>query len=204
MTKTASIFFSAITAAIALTYPAMAEAPAGKYVIDPTHASLTWKVSHLGLSNYTARFTKLNATLNYDAADPTKSTLTVTVDPTSLETDYPFPEQEDFDKKLIEGEEWFNAGAHKAIQFKSTGVEMTSDNTAKVTGDLTFLGVTKPAVLNVTLNRAMAEHPMAKIPALGFSATTNIKRSDFGMEKLIPLIGDDVQLLIEAEFHMKN
>ena len=204
MNKTASVFLSALFAAITLTNPATAEAPAGKYSIDPTHASLTWKVSHLGLSNYTARFTKINAILNYDPKDPTKSTLSVTVDPASLETDYPFPDQEDFDKKLIEGEEWFNANEHKSIRFISTRVELTSSNTATVYGDLTLLGVTKHAVLNVTLNKAMAEHPMAKIPALGFSATSSIKRSEFGFDKLIPLIGDDVQLLIEAEFHKKN
>ena len=203
MNKTATIFLSAFLSFVTITTNAAAEAPAGKYVIDPTHASLTWKVNHLGLSNYTARFTKLDAILNYDATDPTKSTLEVKVDPTSLETDFPFPDEEDFDKKLIEGEEWFNANKHKMIQFKSTRVEMTSDKTAKVHGDLTFLGVTKPAVLNVKLNAAMAEHPMAKIPALGFSATSQIKRSEFGMEKFIPLVGDNVQLLIEAEFQMR-
>ena len=77
---------------------------------------------------------------------------------------------------------------------------MTGAKTAKVTGDLTLLGVTKPVVLDVTLNNAMREQPFAKKPALGFSGTTTINRSEFGLSKYVPMIGDQVQILIEAEF----
>ena len=77
---------------------------------------------------------------------------------------------------------------------------MTGAKTAKVTGDLTLLGVTKPAVLDVTLNNAIPVQPFAKKPALGFSGTTTIKRSEFGLSKFVPVIGDQVQILIEAEF----
>lgn len=195
-----------VLAATALLFAAVAaqaeplDVPAGTYKVDPTHASLTWKVSHLGLSNYTARFTKLTAELSFDPANRGQSKISVTVDPNSIRTDYPFADKKDFDKNLSTGEEWFNSGKYPEISFVSTKVEMTGANTANVTGDLTLLGVTKPVVLDVKLNKAMKEHPFAKKPALGFSGTTTIKRSEFGMTKYVPMIGDDVLLLIEAEF----
>lgn len=197
-------FGLALAAALVLaTSPARAEpleVPAGKYSLDPAHASLTWKVSHLGLSFYTARFTKMTAELDFDPAKLDAAKVSVSVDAASVRTDYPFADKKDFDKNLSMGEEWFNAGEHPEITFVSTGVEMTGENTAKVTGDLTLLGVTKPVTLDVTLNKAMKEQPFAKKPALGFSGTATIKRSEFGMIKYVPMIGDDVQLLIEAEF----
>lgn len=188
---TLGLFFAAV--------PAHAQVPATTYKLDPTHASVTWKVKHMGLSNYTARFTKIDATLDFDPVDKARSKVSVTIDPTSLKTDYPFPEKKDFDTELSMGEDWFNAGTYKTITFESTAVEMTGETTAKVTGNLTLLGVTKPVVLDVVLNGAI-EHPISKKPAVGFSATGTIKRSDFGMMKYIPMVGDEVQLLIETEF----
>ena len=193
----------ALAAAAALSLPAAAQlasdVPAGTYKIDPAHASLTWKVSHMGMSNYTARFTKLDATLAFDPAKPETAKLTATVDPTSIRTDYPFVEKENFDKVLVESAKWFNAGVAKTITFNSTSVKMTGAKTADVTGDLTLLGVTKPVVLKVTFNGGLKEHPFAKKPAIGFSATGVVKRSEFGMGNAIPIVGDDVTLLIEAE-----
>lgn len=197
MFKTA-LTAAALALAIAVA-PAHAQVPAATYKLDPTHASVTWKVKHMGLSNYTARFTKIDATLNYDPANKSQSKISVTIDPKSLKTDFPFPDKTDFDTELSMGQDWFNAGEYKAITFTSTSVEMTGDKTAKVTGDLTLLGVTKPVVLDVVLN-AEIEHPMTKKPAVGFSATGTFKRSDFGMMKYVPMVGDDVQLLIETEF----
>lgn len=176
------------------------DAPAGTYKIDPAHASVTFKVSHLGLSNYTARFTKIDATLALDPAKPESAKLSAVIDPTSIRTDYPFPEKENFDKVLAESAKWFNAGVAKSVTFTSTAVKMTGAKTADVTGDLTLLGVTKPVTMKVTFNGGMASHPMAKKPAAGFSATTTVKRSEYGMTNALPFIGDDVTVLIETEF----
>ena len=175
------------------------DAPAGTYTTDPTHTSVTWKVSHMGLSNYTARFAKADATLKFDPTNPEGAKLTATIDPASIKTDYPFVEKENFDKVLFESAKWFNGSVSKSITFKSTNVKMTGDKTADVTGDLTLLGVTKPVTLKVVFNGGLASHPMAKKPALGFSATGTVKRSEFGMTNALPFIGDDVTLLIEAE-----
>lgn len=175
--------------------------PAGTFKLDPTHASVTWRVVHMGLSNYTARFTTFDATLVIDPAKPEAAKLDVTIDPASVKTDYPNPTRVDFDKELAMGDKWFNAGVHKSIAFTTTSVAPGAGNTAKVTGNLTLLGVTKPITLDVKLNGSMKEHPFAKKPALGFSATGTIKRSEFGMTAMVgPILSDDVQLQIEAEF----
>jgi polyisoprenoid-binding protein YceI len=177
------------------------EMPAGKYVLDKSHASLTWRVSHLGLSNYTARFTSLDATLQFDPKDVSRSTLVATVDPASVKTDFPYPEEKDFDAKLAKGEEWFNAGKFPEIRFESTKVEKTGENTGKVHGNLTFLGVTKPFTLDVTFNGAYAKKPFGETGALGFSATGTLKRSEWGFGTYVPVIGDEVSLQIETEFN---
>ena len=174
--------------------------PAGVYQLDKTHASLTWKVSHLGLSNYTARFTRFDAEVDFKPQAPENSKVTVTIDPTSIKTDYPYPEEKDFDKKLVEKAEWFNAAKFPEIKFTSSRIEMTGENTAVMTGNLTFLGVTKPVSFNVTFNGAMEQQPFSQKPTLGFSATGSLKRSEWGMATYVPNIGDEVMLLIEVEF----
>jgi len=183
------------------------DAPAGEYMLDTTHASVTFTVSHWGLSNYTARFSEMSGNLNYDPADPVKNSVEVTINPASIRTDYPYNDIrnprgdiENFDTTLATEENWFNVGEYPTITFKSTAVEQTGDTTAKVTGDLTFRGVTKPVVLDVTYNGSYAKLPMAPISSVGFSGKTTIKRSEFGMGFLTPSIGDEVNVLIEAEF----
>lgn len=175
------------------------EMPAGVYKLEPSHASLTWRVMHLGLSNYTARFTKMDATINLDAADPTKSKLVATVEPASLETDYPKPEEKDFDAKL-RGEEWFNTEKFPEIRFESTSIEKTGENTGLIHGNLTFLGVTKPLTLDAKYNGGYKLHPFSNQPVIGVSATATLKRSEWGFSTYVPMIGDEVQLLIETEF----
>jgi len=182
----------------------VAELPSGAYKQDPTHTSVTFKVMHMGLSNYTARFAKAEIDLVFNAKEPALSTVTAVIDPLSIKTDYPFAEQKDFDKELSSDANWFNAGKFPTITFKSTKVEVTGENKGKVTGDLTLLGVTKPVVLEVTFNAGYAKHPMAGVPAVGFSATTTIKRSDWGFTTFVPAIGDDVQIFIETEFTKPN
>jgi polyisoprenoid-binding protein YceI len=177
--------------------------PSGVYKIDPTHASLTWRVSHMGLSNYTARFKQFDAVINLDTRTPDKSTLTANINPMSIETDYPNPEKEDFNKTLATGEQWFNAGAFPKIDFVSHSIEITSENTGAIHGTLTMLGISKPWNLDVIFNGAMVEHPFSKMPVVGFSAAGIIQRSEWGMNGGLPHVGDDVEVIIEGEFHMQ-
>lgn len=178
---------------------ALADMPAGKYSMDKTHASLLWKVSHAGLSNYTARFKRFDATIALDPKQPENSTVIATIDPLSLETDYVTGER-DFNKELSTGEQWLNATKFPEIRFESTRLQKTGDNTGIMHGNLSFLGVTKPVALDVVFNGAYAVQPFSKKPTLGFSATGSLNRSDWGLDTYIPAIGDRVDFVIEAEF----
>lgn len=189
--------------------PVTVTAPSGVYKNDPAHSSLTWTINHLGYSNYTARLTKVDATLNFDAADPAKSTIEVVIDPKSVVTNYPgdfkaghpTSPYNSFDDEIAQGEGFLNGGKFPTITFKSTSVEKTGPKTAKVTGDLTFLGVTKPVTLDAEYVGGAASHPMMKTGVIGFSAVGKFLRSDFGMAKS-PL-GDEATIRFDAEFNQQ-
>lgn len=174
--------------------------PSGVYKLDKTHASLIWRVKHLGLSNYTARFTDFDIDLVLDTQNIENSKLSAKINPASVRTDYPNSAEKDFDKKLSEDADWFNSKKFPTLEFVATKIERTGDNMGRITGNLTFLGVTKPVTLMARFNGGMAEHPFTKKPAVGFSATGTLNRSDWGMNTYIPMIGDSVGFHIEAEF----
>ncbi len=179
-------------------------AVSGTYHADLTHASLLWRVMHKGLSKYTAKFAKFDAALQFDAAHPEQSKLHVVIDPTSVVTDYPqTPKRKvDWDGELA-GPAWFNAAKFPQIEFTATGITRTSDNTGQITGDLHFLGVHKPVTLDVTMNGAKY-NAKYKAGSLGFSAVTTFNRSDFGLSRYIPNIGDQVEVIIEIEFNLEQ
>lgn len=173
-----------------------AAAPEGAYVLDPAHASVNWSISHSGLSLYTARFDDITGALDFDPNAPTQSRLDIKIDPKSISTG-----DAEWDETLATDGKYFDADKYAEIRFVSTSSTKTSNNTGKVTGDLTLRGVTLPVILDVTYNGAGKSfgHPGA---TLGFSATGKIKRSDWGMDYLTNFgIGDEVTLRIEAEFN---
>jgi polyisoprenoid-binding protein YceI len=190
-------------AAAALTLPAVAatlDIPSGPYVADPTHSSVTFKIGHFGLSFYTARFARLESAVTLDAADVARSAVKVAIDANSVRTDYPFPEKEDFDKKVGGDVNFLNGAAFPTISFVSKSIKLTGAKTALVSGDLTFRGVTRPVVLDAVLNGTLVSHPMRKVPMFGISGSTTIKRKDFGMTYLTGILGDEVTIMIEAEY----
>jgi polyisoprenoid-binding protein YceI len=176
--------------------------PAGAYTLDKTHATLVFKVSHLGFSNYTAAFADFDAKLTFDPTKPEASTVEATIDPKSLALPHP---PAGFVDELT-GPQWLNAAQYPAITFKSTQVEVTGPDTAKITGDFTLHGVTKPVVLDAKFNGGYLGHPMDPHARIGFSATGKFKRSDFGVAYGVPAPGttmgvsDEVAVAIEAEF----
>ena len=174
--------------------------PEGVYTLDLSHASVVWKVSHLGLSNYVARFADFDAAIDYDSSDITKSTVTVKINPMSIQTAYPNAKEKDFNNILATDKNWFNAAEFASIDFVSTSIEMTGEKTAVMQGNLTFLGLSRTVSLDVKFNGAMLKQPFSGKPTMGFSATTMIKRTNWGMDKYAPNIGDDVEVLIEGEF----
>lgn len=172
--------------------------PQGIYKNDKTHTNVLWRVKHFDLSYYVGRFDDIDATLDLNPDDITKSKLSVKIDPKSVDTNYP-PDPKHFNNEIA-GEKFFNAAQFDSITFTSENIKVTGEDTGIVEGNLTFHGVTKPVALDVHFNKALNPHPMTKQPAIGFSASTTFKRSDFGVDALVGPVSDDVNVLIEVEF----
>lgn len=197
-TLTATVLF-AVSATFS--HAATIEAPKGDYVLDKNHTNVLWSVTHFGLSHYIGRFDNIEGTLTLDPANVQNSKIDITIDPASVDTNYQ-SKPNTFNQEIA-GAKFFNTNKYKTITFKSTAIKITGKNTGKVTGDLTFHGVTKPITLDVTLNKALNPHPMTKKAALGFSATGALKRSEFGVNAMIPMVSDEIKLVIETEFHQQ-
>lgn len=198
LAATTTLLFTQAALAMDFTPPTtdLSKAHTGKYVMDASHASVLFNLSHLGYSHYFGRFNKLEGTLQFDNKAPEKSKLEVTINMNSVDTN-----NEKLQAELV-SKSWFDAAQYPKATFVSTKIEKTSDSTGKVTGDLTLHGVTKPVVLDVTFNGA-GTRPIMNTDAMGFSATTTIKRSDFNVSNYVPMVGDAVTLTIEAEFEYK-
>lgn len=181
---------------------AVSDAPAGEYKLDPSHADLSFRVNHIGISMYTARFTAFDATLNFDPANIEAMSVSATIDAGSLALPSP---PAGFTEEML-GAHWFDAARFPQMSFRSTSVESTGANTARVTGDFTLHGVTKPVALDTRFIGGYAGHAMDPNGRIGFSARGAFKRSDFGMALGVPApgstmgVGDEVEVAIEAEF----
>ena len=178
------------------------DAPAGEYRLDPSHADLTFRVNHIGFSMYTARFARWDATLHFDPANPEAMRVEARIDVSSLALPSP---PAGFTEEML-GPQWFDVAQHPQMIFRSTSVEQTGPNTARVTGDLTLHGQTKPVTLEARFNGGYAGHPMDPHGRIGFSAHGTLKRSEFGIAYGVPPEGstmgvfDEVQIVIETEF----
>ncbi len=176
--------------------------PAGTYTLDKAHASLVFRVNHLGFSHYTAQFKTFDAQVQFDPKNLAASTVSATIDPRSLDLDNPPP---GFVDALL-GEQWLDAKQFPQMSFKSTRVDSLSIDTVRIVGDFTLHGVTKPVTLEAQFNGGYAGHPMDPHARIGFSAHAMLKRSEFGIVYGIPEPGstmgvsDAVEFIIEAEF----
>ncbi|WOR16445.1 YceI family protein [Hyphomonas sp. FCG-A18] len=192
--------------ALALAIPASAEvtlngADEGTYSLEKNHAFLTWSVKHIGISDYTVNFTDFDATLDFNPENPTASTISVTINPLAIETHYPDAEKKiEWHDKLTKGENYFNAEAFPAITFTSTSADLTSDFAGTVTGDLTFLGVTKPVTLDVTYNGTTNVPWFGQRDLLGFNASTTIDRTEWGLTANGGSVSSDVTIEFSGEF----
>lgn len=162
------------------------------YKIDPTHTATVFSWNHFGFSTPSANFTDIQGVIKVDNAKPSNSSVDVIIPISSVNTNVPA-----LDKEFQE-EAWFNAAKYPNITFKSTKVETKDKKHFKITGDLTVKGVTKPVVLDAVLNK-QGEHPMAKVPAIGFNATTSFDRSAFGFGNYVPNVGDKITVNITTE-----
>jgi polyisoprenoid-binding protein YceI len=166
-------------------------AQAATYKLDPNHTQVIASWDHFGYSNPIANFGNVDGTLVYDANNVEASVVDVTLPLSGLDALVP-----DLTKHL-QSADFFDAETFPTAKFKSTKVEKGAGNKLKVTGDLTIRDVTRPVVLDVTLNKAGEGRNGA--PKVGFSATTTIKRSEFGVAKFIPNVSDEIQIRITTE-----
>lgn len=168
---------------------------ADTYKLDPVHSNIVFATDHMGFAKMIGQFQEFDGTFTFDGNSAEGVTVEVVVKTASIDTDH-----EARDKHLT-SPDFFNAQEFPEMTFKSTSVEPTGDNTAKLTGELTLLGVTKPITLDVTFNKADANPMDPNVFIAGFSAKGTLKRSDFGMQYGQGAIGDEVMLWIEAEGH---
>ena len=179
-----------LTAALATASTAALAEPV-TYKIDPSHTNVIAQWNHFGFSNPTAHFGDADGTLVYDADDVAASSVEVTL-PLSGLSSYTAK----FDQHL-RSSDFFDAAAFPLATFESTRVEAVGEGKLKVTGNLTIKDITKPVVLDVTLNKVGVH--MNKQPAIGFDATTTVKRSDFDLGMAAPMVSDEVEIRITTE-----
>lgn len=190
-----AVTLSAVLAApLALTAPGASAAPA-RFEIDPTHFSVVFSADHIGFGATWGMFLNGAGGFTYDEATQSLTDLSVTIDAASV-----FSNDERRDGHL-RSKDFLDASAHPDVTFVMTSAEPTGATTGRVTGDLTLRGVTKPVVLEVVLNR-IADYPFGhRKRTIGVTATTVIKRSEFGMTYAVEggLVGDAVPITIELE-----
>lgn len=185
-----------------LSFGVQGAAAQATFVLDRNHTQVRFSWDHLGMSRQSGVFRDVIGRLYFDPQKPETSQVDVTIKAKSLWTGVPA-----LDRVLVETSDYLNVLQHPEITFKSTSVALTSAKTANVTGDLSINGVTRPVTLAVVWN-FLGDHPLAEInpayqgvTAAGFSAKTQILRSEWGITRGIPLISDEIRISIEVELH---
>ena len=189
-------------AADASAMPATTAPPAGAYHIDMAHASLQFRVNHMGFSTYTTRFSRFDASLTFDPSNIPASKLVATVDATSLQMD----DAPKMCTGIVQGPQLLDTKQFPKIVYRSEKVRMTGSKSFEILGTLELHGVTRPLVLTGTYNGGYSGMPdMDPQARIGFSAHGTFKRSDFGMGYGIPApgttvgVGDQINISIEVE-----
>lgn len=192
-TNVSAAFAVALLSSSAFAATAPSDVSSGAYAVESSHTQIGFSVLHFGFTYYSGQFSGVTGTLQLDAAHPEASHLNVTIPISSVSTT----------STVLTGElkeaDWFDVAKYPDATFVSTQVRKTSADEALVTGNLTLHGVTHPEVLHVHFVGA-GVNPMDKAYTVGFQAETTIHRSDFGVKKYVPYVGDDVKLTIAGAF----
>lgn len=174
-----------------------ADVKPGSYVVEPQHTQIEFAVSHMGFTTYFGRFSNASGTLSLKPKDPAGSTLHISVPADSISTTSGKLDAE------LKGDQWFNAAKYPQIVFQSTSVKQTGAGKADVMGQLTMHGVTRPVTLHAHFMGA-GVNPLDKKYTVGFEASGAVKRSDFGINTYVPLIGDQVSLTLSGAFERQD
>lgn len=186
--------FNRAVALSALLLAPLGASAAETYTLDPTHTTVNWSIDHFGFSMPTGKFSRIEGTLLLDEKTPANSKVNATIAIKDLSTGL-----EELDKH-VKSADFLGLDQFPTATFASDQVEVTGPDTARVHGTLTLHGVSKPIVLDVKLNK-IADNMFKKHTA-GFAATTLIKRSEFGITKYLPGLGDDIPITISAEANL--
>lgn len=189
-----------IIAAVALgaaTLAAPAFATSQDYVLDSSHSQIVFSYNHLGYSTTYGMFSGFDGTISFNQEDPAASSVNVSFPVRTMLTGW----EARFDH-FMSGD-FFDAAADEMVTFNSTNIEVTGETSALITGDLTLNGITKPVVLNASLNQ-IGDHPMEGKPWAGFDATATILRSDFEVGAFAPFVSDEVEIMISIEAMKAN
>lgn len=169
----------------------------GAYTVEPQHTQVYWSLSHLGFTTFYGRMNDVSGSLSLAPNSPAADQFSITIPTDTLSTTSDKLNQE------LRGSDWFDAKSDPTIAYKSTKVDVTGRGRATVTGMLTMHGFTRPLVLDVQFNAA-GVNPIDGRYTVGFQASGTIKRSQFGVTKYVPVVGDDVSLMISAAFEQAN
>lgn len=161
-----------------------------RYTLDNEHTSILFFINHVDFSKMVGQFRKFNGSLAIDREHPEKSELNVTIQPNSIQTSSAALDD------ILQTKQFFDTKKYSSMHYTSTKIRLTGQNTAEVTGNLRMHGSIHPVTLHVTLNKDADFYGTHRI---GFSATGKLKRSDFAMIEGIPLVSDEVELMIETE-----
>lgn len=164
--------------------------------LDDQHSYVLWRIKHLGFSTQSGKW-YVKGTVTLDKEHPQNSKVDATIDVANMITGIP-----ELDKHL-KGKLFFDTEKFPVATFVSDKVDVLNDTAANVHGVLTIRGVSKPVMLRVTLNK-VGKNPITDRMTVGFSATTELKRSDFGIKTLLPDVGDEVSIEIGAEAYQPN
>jgi polyisoprenoid-binding protein YceI len=173
--------------------PNPAAVQAGTYNVEPMHTRILFSVLHMGFTHYFGDFTGVTGKLNLDPKNLGAANVKVSFPTASVSTTNATLDGE------LKGGQWLDAGADPTISFVSTQVTPTGARTARIVGDLTLHGVTHPVTLDATFNAAGANALSHKY-TVGFDAVGHLNRSDFGVKAYVPLISDQVDIIISAAF----
>ena len=164
---------------------------ADNYTFDPSHTYVQWHINHFGFSNPSGKW-MAEGTLVWDEAKPQEDKVNIVIHTSDVVTGIPKLDEH------LKGADFFNVAKFPKATFVSDNVNVTGKDTAKVSGTLTVNGIAKPVTLDVKLNKSGVS-PITQKQTLGFTGSTILKRSDFGINKYLPGLGDDVKIEIEGE-----
>ena len=171
------------------------EVRAGQYILDPNHASLIWKLNHLGFSTFIGTFNEFEASLDFDPEDIENASLEVVINTSSLDVDIPEFEEE------LRGDNWVDVAVFPQAVYRTTRfVESVDEDTFLFEGDLTLLGTTAPVSLEVNFHGG-GRNFLTRSYTVGFSGSAKFNRSDFGLDRFTSFgVGDEIDLEIHVEF----